>query len=1152
MAPEDITPIDPAAIKPGDSLEGDSWFDRFHEALRAGEVGSRSALEAHLHGRNAEERQALEALWTFWSRNAQLPEPLPRLESMRGRYHIVGVLGRGGMGIVYEAIDSVLERTVALKTLRSRSVTDSAAWISRFRNEARLTAGLEHPGIVPVYDLVHEGHGEPFYTMLLVKGRTLAQILQLLRASDPAWPLGRVAGILLRLCETIAYAHSRGVVHRDLKPSNVMVGDYGQVCVLDWGLARSIEERPAHGEGSRAALKRPAARAAGATEPEAAPPPRGSVDSSWEAGHSSDEDIVGTPPYLAPEQARGYARAPQPAADVYSLGALLYASIAQTPPYVSRTEPSPSHEELLKRILDGPPQDAGDLRPEAPPELVSICRKAMARDPAARYDTARAMAEDLRAWQEGRVVPAHKVGMCVALRKWVARNRMLSSALALLLLAITFALVEWAAHTHGRMLALEERKASDLRHLYSAGISLSLHEYEAGRVASALGILESLRPHPGEEDLRGFEWWHLWSRYRPFERQLQGLRSQPLALEILGEGKVVAAAGKDGPLLAWDATTGRTLASWRPRDGSAFKAAIARSGVALVALRGGSDAAQGDRLLTLSLAGGTTDSHWEEGAPWQLPGPCTALEVSADGVHGAIACGKLLLACDLAAAPPRVIAHREGETSTEKLVMSPSGARLLCRDPAGNVSCLRYPQLELLTSRRYRSDAAAPAFVWDDRAIALAARGEGVILLPIEGIAPIRTFPEARPTGMVRVLPSGDLLLGSDGDLELWDNRTQLRTWQMRAHPRRITRLQVTPDGRWALTGDTGGSVFFWNLQRDPKRSGRARPGGRYETLWPTPDGSGFIAQRVPLGLDRFPFPARGDDSLAGVEPRSLELPILGPTAFDLCPATMALVYSSTPGQVEACRLDWASEPPRSVPIQTLALRDPGPVASLGLDVSGSLLAAVSSSGRLSIWQPSGVGEWRPSWDLALGGEEAAYGTMAISPSREWLAYAHGRDPEIILVSLAKRAVEARLQGHESWVLDLAFSSDSARLASGSLDSRAALWEVEGSPRREPIAWLIGHANAVTGVVFLKGDERLATSSDDSTVRIWSARTGQHWLHLSGPTGHVNAVAASPDGAVIVGAGHGSSRLENELCVWSGRPAETEAPAREAAIAAAQ
>jgi tetratricopeptide (TPR) repeat protein len=302
----------------------------------------------------------------------------PRLVAV-DHYVLGEVIAEGGMGRIRRARDRRLGRDVAIKEVRD----PSSELAARLEREARLTARLHHPSIVTVHEAGLGPSGEPFFAMEIVSGRPLDQAI-----ADAPTLAARLALLphAIAAADAIAYAHSCGIIHRDLKPGNVMVGAFGETVVIDWGLAKDIAAADPPTRDHRAA---PGATAYGA--------------------------LIGTPEYMAPEQARG-----EPAderVDVYALGALLFHLLAGEPPF--RAD---DREAVLDRVLGAAP---APLAPDTPRDLVAIVRKAMARDRAARYPSARELAEDLRRFQTGQLVAARRYSTGERLRRFVARHRVL-------------------------------------------------------------------------------------------------------------------------------------------------------------------------------------------------------------------------------------------------------------------------------------------------------------------------------------------------------------------------------------------------------------------------------------------------------------------------------------------------------------------------------------------------------------------------------------------------------------------------------------------------------------------------------------------------------------------------------------------------------
>ncbi len=377
------------------------------------------------------------------SGSSELIRRLAQLAPATTRYHIEGEVARGGMGAILKVWEENLNRHLAMKVLLPGDSAAVAAdepdarspGVARFLEEAQVTSQLDHPGIVPVHELGLDREGRVYFTMKLVKGRDLRAVYELVFEGTGDWNETRALSILLKVCEAVAYAHRKGVIHRDLKPANVMVGDFGEVYVMDWGLARVL------GRADRRDLRIAPAVPASSIRTERREEREGTPDSPL---ITMDGDVVGTPAYMPPEQARGEIEKLTPRSDVYAIGALLYHLLARQMPYVPTGERI-TNRTVLARLIDGPPKPLSSLRKDVPAELAAICEKAMARDASLRYADTLELAADLRAYLEHRVVGAYQTGAWAETKKWVQRNRPLAAALGaaivLLLLGLTTSLV---------------------------------------------------------------------------------------------------------------------------------------------------------------------------------------------------------------------------------------------------------------------------------------------------------------------------------------------------------------------------------------------------------------------------------------------------------------------------------------------------------------------------------------------------------------------------------------------------------------------------------------------------------------------------------------------------------------------------------------
>jgi WD40 repeat protein len=403
------------------------------------------------------------------------------------RYEFGEVFARGGLGQIRRAFDRLLGRTVAVKETLGNAST------RRFLREAQVTARLEHPAIIPIHDIGTHPDGQPYYCMKMIDGRSLETLIgEAKTLSERMMLLANV----ITVADAISFAHSKGVLHRDLKPANILIGAFGETWLIDWGLAGFLGERETEEQSS----------ADGGVEPE------------HQARLTQTGEFMGTLPYMSPEQLEGVAVDQR--ADVYALGAVLYQTLSGLRPYSDVSGP-----ELLVHILSSPPVDLERIAPTTPQDLVAIVRKAMARDCEARYPSARAFADDLRRFQNGRLVLAYNYRASDIMRRWARRHRpiLLASVVA------TILLMAFGAYTVQRIalerdlarqnerLAAEQRDAADFARrqadqavMEARGALSEMHEQSARHeLVNERRPLDAIKPllralafTPGREPLR--------------------------------------------------------------------------------------------------------------------------------------------------------------------------------------------------------------------------------------------------------------------------------------------------------------------------------------------------------------------------------------------------------------------------------------------------------------------------------------------------------------------------------------------------------------------------------------------------------------------------------------------------------------------------
>jgi len=994
-----------------------------------------------------------------------------------GRYRRGRELGRGGMGRVVLAVDDQLGREVAIKEIRTGSGGASVGEVIRFVREARVTGQLEHPGIVPVHELARSADGTFSYTMKRLRGQSLAAALRAARTGED-----RVA--LLRhfrdVCEAVAYAHSRGVVHRDLKPDNIMVGGFGETLVVDWGIAkvRDLPDVPAP--------TRPTTEAA--ADDDARPIDEGAlIDAPMtEAGHA-----IGTPAYMSPEQARGDLEAIDERSDVWGLGAVLFEILTGRPPFVGSTALA-----ILSAVLVDPPPGVLTIAPDAPPELAAIADRALRRDRAERYASAKEIADEIGAWQDGRQVRAYRYGAWDLVQRFVRRHRAASIAAGSIGLAVVGAalFMTWSYRAE-----LAMRRDAETRALIAEAGRLDQlgHRPQAFallRAASSIGGAD-IEPALARAGL-------LAHADEPQPIVLAGHTSLVADLIFTAGGAHVVTCSQDRTLREWDVATGRLLRTIT-HD---------RRMHAIVA----SD--DGTRWLTPSDADDTAHvafTLWDAESGRALRDLGTglyaeSLAITRDGQRAASA-GRdgTVRIWDLGSGEGRVVAQHGGWVRA--LSFSPDGTALVIGG--------RGPRVQIVTEGGERAldgiEGEVRALDWSDTEQPGSARlavglADGSLLLFRAADGSRERIVAAHRGPLVDVEFSRDgariATASEDGSARIWSAASGALVLDL-PHRGRVSAAHFDRTGRRvATTALDQREALVWSLPAETGLVLRGHAGWVHDAVF-APDGA-RIASASRDGTVRL------WSSATGLEERVLT----GHEGSVYC-----VRFSSDGARVASGGRDgtvrlWDAATGRA----RLAVAAHGDAVYDLVFLEGERIASVSVDGSVRVSSTrDGAELWAHRGTLPLNALASHAGELAVGDTTGGIE----------LWSVGASAPSRRLAGHSAAIRALDFSDDGALLVSGSLDGRVILWEAAtGRSIRE----LAESERGITAVDLAPDGARVVTASEDGLVRVWDALTGHLGTTLDGESPNVRAASFSPAGDRIVSGG-----ADQTVRIWRSVRADT-------------
>ena len=1076
---------------PKETVVGSEAESLFYSLLEEGTAGEPPGLEAlcgarpdladELRSLCERHRRAREVLGVVAVPGADEPEP-DDPPARPGRYEIRGEIARGGIGSILEVWDAELQRTLAMKVARRDQLEENVLGRvhyerrqSRLLNEAQILGQLDHPGIVPVHEVGRNERGELYFAMQRVRGRDLSEIIDCVAREEEGWTLPRAVGVVLRVCEAMAHAHSKGVIHRDLKPGNVMVGRFGETYVIDWGLAKAVGSPEAANIRLREVAVSAPPDGEGSSEGEAPSVVRTHRQADSDSDPASplwtmEGDVIGTPAYMSPEQARGRIEEVDERSDVYGAGALLYHLLSGKRPY-STSGSRRSPQEVLGMVLHGPPDPLRSAAPGAPDELVAIGEKAMARDPERRYAGMEEMAEDLRAWLEGRVVRAHATGAWAQLRKWVGRNKGMAAAIlvtALGLAAVTGIQTRSAMHAG--------RQATDLRRSdYFNRVALAQAAFEKEDIARMKELLEAC---PAE--LRSWEWHYLNRCSDTSDATLRGHERPVYGVALSQDGRWIASAGADGKAILWGMKSLEPIHVLTPQL-NVHGVVFSPDGATLLA-GGGPNASLLDVETGRMLHVLQPHRYMIDRVAFSLDGRacCTA---GRDGVirEWDVASGHLIQTHDI----------------SEELgaLDSPSEDGWLERMRLQQFSEI-WPSPDASLSAQRASDRRG-YFVRD------VATDEIVHELP--------GFPQESGREAFW-MPDGNRLVTSSGPIvHVWDTST----WQERAtlvgHEDRILQVASFGEGRWLATASWDRTVRLWDLHR-PGRENRNEVGkSLVRSLAFHPSG-----ELVACALDEGKV-VIGDI----VQRRTLRtFPIGGHrTTVAFSPDGRRLATGRDDGKLRL----WDAETGEL--LRTLEGHH-GLINHLAFHPDGIWIATAGADHTLRLWDGA-TGEGRWAVEANLGQHRWPYGVLhlAISPDGESIATC-AWEGCIRLWRTRDGEQEQSLSGEATRYGACLFSPDGRRLIGrGSEPMLMQMWELDSGKT----LW-VEETGILRGAAFANNGSRLIAWSDVS-LGVLDAESGRLILGTEGQGVSGKAAALSPDGSRVV-----TGDRDGTLRVWDSSP----------------
>ncbi len=875
------------------------------------------------------------------------------------------------------------------------------------------------------------------------------------------------AELCIKIAEALHHAHEAGVIHRDLKPGNIMMDEEGQPHIVDFGLAK---------------------RDAG------------------EITMTVEGQILGTPAYMPPEQARGEGHGVNRRADIYSLGVVLYELLTGELPFRG------DKRMLIMQILRDEPRPPRNFNSSVPRDLETICLRCLEKSPERRFPTADELRAELKRFVDGEPIESRKITSMDRAWRWCKRNPALAGMTAavwlVLIVGLSATIWQWiraeqnavlagGQAAQAKLLAQRERQAKNeaRRILYIADMNVAAADWEAANIPRMRNILERHIPQPGETDLRGFEWYLWWRLSHGYRQAIKAHEDNVTSLAFSAEG-LLASSSRDGTVKVWDVNSGTLQTTHREHSGGVKCVAFSPDGLML---------ASGDRESSVVLWSMATGETYKEFPGHE--GHVNSVAFSPDGKTLATGSHEIKL-WDIASGTCQTLESPRPRRDSTVLAFSPDGHRLAVGgENADRIKIVdvktREIELEFPGLDRVKKSLA---FSPDGNTLAVGEHTFAGILrdpkLILWNLASGKQRHLECPKSGVSSFafsPNGNYLAaaGNLGQIvALWDLRSGSSepVAEFKGHAGTVRTVGFSPDGRTLASGGHDGTIKLWPIEGNPPVSTfRGRPGERHSVAF-SPDGR----------------------TLASVASGSAD--------------NSVILWDVATGNAK----------------ETLKGHKNG-IGSVAFSPNGKYLASASQDKTVILW---GIGDAKPK--RVFSDHTSNVQSVAFSPDGQTLASGDSRGI-VVLRQLETGEILHTLRMHGSTVVSVSFSQDGSTIAAARWDRAVKSWDVRTGElkselfpkmglrsidfsshgkviaiggwrsdlqlwdleKEQPIDTLIGHTGSLYSVCYSPDGKTLASGSEDGTVKLWDAVSGELKTTLTGMPGKVHSVAFSPDGTIL-------------------------------------